>query len=182
MSYNRSGYKHFLPHKHGGTVRDFVLAMESQVKPTRDEDGKVVSGLWVCPYTGFITSNPSKLDIDHFMALSEIHRVGGDKLSQDEKMAIANDPDNLVAVKAGSNRSKSDRNSWDWMIPNVANIEWYISKREFVRAKYNLSDEPGAADARKFFLMVAKRHNNGIKVGRVRSWFGKKFNWVYSPL
>ena len=60
-------------------TRQEVLIAES-VQPVKldAKQCRVISGLWNDPYTGKTFTNPSDLDIDHFVPLAEVHRSGGD--------------------------------------------------------------------------------------------------------
>ena len=100
-------------------TRQEVLIEESLVPVTLDSTGcRVVTGLWHCKYTGRTFDDPSRLDIDHFIPLAEVHRSGGDAWSAKHKRAYANDlshPMTLIAVYLGANRSKGSRDPYRWM-------------------------------------------------------------------
>ncbi len=63
-------------------TRQEVLIAESLVPVALDSRGcRVVSGQWLDPYTGQTFTNPSDLDIDHFIPLAEAHRSGAAKVA-----------------------------------------------------------------------------------------------------
>lgn len=74
----------------------------------------VVAGDWLSAYDGVATSDPSDLDVDHLVALSDAHTSGGWQWSAARRRQYANDPLNLWPVSASSNRSKGDKGPHEW--------------------------------------------------------------------
>ena len=146
---------------------------------TRREDGKVIGGLWVCPYTGRVVREPGDLDIDHLVALGEIDAAGGAGWSLEKRTAFANDPENLVAVYNGSNRSKGDRDAYQWLPPNIANCTWYLRARDTVWRKYGVELDGDEQKAVDFFASKCPDHEKGIKLNRVRRWLGTWFDGLF---
>ncbi len=103
-------------------TRQEVLIAESLVPVELDSAGcRVVSGQWLDPYTGQTFTNPSNLDIDHFIPLAEAHRSGASRWTPQLRQQFSNDlswPGSLIAVSASANRSKGDRDPADWLPPN----------------------------------------------------------------
>lgn len=77
-------------------------------------DCKVTGGSWVSPYTGATVVVPRKLDIDHIVPLARAWAAGAKSWPAQRRLNFANDPDNLQAVDASSNRSKSDLGPSAW--------------------------------------------------------------------
>ena len=78
----------------------------------------MIGGLWFDPYIGEVFTDPRFLEVDHVVALAEVHRSGGDRWTPEQREAYANDlsdSSTLMAVSAASNRSKSDRGPDVWM-------------------------------------------------------------------
>lgn len=102
----------------GCDTREEVLIEESVSQAQVDPYGcKVIAGDWVSLFDGDETSDPTDLDIDHVVALSEAWRSGADDWTEEQRLAFANDLDNpmaLIAVSASSNRSKGDRDPTVW--------------------------------------------------------------------
>lgn len=100
-------------------TRQEVLIEESLIPVTFDESGcKVTSGLWVCIYTGQVFTDPSKLDIDHFVPLENAFVSGGYAWTSSKKKEYANflgDKYHLVAVSSSANRAKQGSSPDKWM-------------------------------------------------------------------
>lgn len=78
----------------------------------------VVGGQWLSLYDGILVDNPSALDIDHVVALSEAWSSGAWQWDAGRRARFANDlgyPLALIAVTAGTNRSKGDRDPAEWV-------------------------------------------------------------------
>lgn len=111
-AYDRSDYRHWVDlDGDGKDTREEILICDIVTAVAFSPTDRVASGLWVCPYTGKITGDPRDLDIDHLVALGEIDAAGGHAWGTEEKMQFANDPDNLIAVYKGANRSKGDKDA-----------------------------------------------------------------------
>lgn len=68
----------------------------------------VTGGRWLSLYDGVTVTNPHTLDIDHVVPLAEAWRTGAAHWTAAQREAFANDPAELAAVTAHSNRSKGD--------------------------------------------------------------------------
>lgn len=112
----------------------------------------VASGTLDDPYTGkqiaFVRGPQSaKVQIDHVVALGNVWVSGGQKLSQDQKAAIANDPLNLLAVDGPANMAKSDKDASGWLPKNKDFRCSYVARQIAVKGKYNLSVTPAEKQA-----------------------------------
>ena len=121
--YDRKLYRHWIDEdKDCQNTRNEVLIAESLEPVLLDEKGcKVLSGQWFCLYTGKFYTDPKQLDIDHYVPLAEAHASGADRWSSADKRIYANDLDNpntLIAVYRGANRSKGKKDPAQWMPPN----------------------------------------------------------------
>lgn len=180
FAYNRDDYPHWIDlDGDGRNTREEILIRDSRIAVTFREDGKVESGLWVCPYTGKVVTDPTDLDIDHLVALGEIDAAGGRSWPTDEKARFANDPLNLVAVYKGSNRSKGDKDAYLWLPPNIANCTWYLDSREAVWNKYRITVDEAERQSAAFFQEKCPMHASGIKLNRVRRWLGTWFDGLF---
>ena len=179
-AYDRDDYPHWVDlDGDGQDARQEILIRDSYVPVTFDDDGKVETGLWVCRYTGSVTTDPGELDIDHLVALGEIDAAGAQTWTLDRRTAFANDPDNLIAVYNGSNRSKGDRDAYLWLPPNIANCSWYLEARQAVWDKYEVELDAEERRSVEFFADKCPLHEKGIKLNRVRRWLGSWFDGLF---
>ena len=77
----------------------------------------VTGGRWYGAFTGAWVTNPSSLDIDHFVPLANAHDSGGWAWSSATKRDYYNDlsdATHLIAVTASANRSKGSRGPESW--------------------------------------------------------------------
>lgn len=122
----------------GQDTRQEVLAEES------------LGGFWLDRYTGTMINSARLLDIDHLVPLAEAHASGGYAWTREQRIAFANDltnPAHLIAVSAGANRSKGDRDPAEWMPPNRAYWCEYLTNWVAVKALYGLSVDTAERDA-----------------------------------
>lgn len=109
-----------------------------------DENCNVQSGVLQDPYTGktidFIrgASTSSDVQIDHVVALSDAWQTGAQMLTKDERVSLANDPLELLAVDGPANQQKSDGDAATWLPSNVAFRCQYIARQIAVKIKYIL--------------------------------------------
>jgi hypothetical protein len=104
----------------------------------------VLSGTLMDPYSGekisFERGVKSSMDvqIDHVVALSNAWQTGAFKLNAEKRMALANDPMNLFAVKGRLNSQKGDGDAATWLPPLKSIRCAYVSQQIVVKAKYGL--------------------------------------------
>jgi hypothetical protein len=93
------------------------------------------------PYSGEdirFTRGASRIDIDHLVALSDAWQKGAAKWDASKRIALANDPLNLLAVSAGPNRSKGDGDTATWLPANKGYRCAYVAGQVAVKKKYGL--------------------------------------------
>lgn len=115
-----------------------ITASVSPVKFKTGRNCEVVSGKFYDPFTNKHYTSDNSIDIDHIIPLKEAHEAGGYAFSPKMKEQFANDPDNLLAVYLGQNRSKGDRHPLIWMPENKAYHCEYLARWIFVKQKYGL--------------------------------------------
>jgi hypothetical protein len=121
-------------------TRDEVLAAESLV---RVHGCDIQTGKWRSYYDGVGTRSSTAFDIDHLVPLAEAWDSGARGWSADTRERYANDlgdPRTLVAVSAGSNRSKSDKDPAEWM-PAHARCR-YVRQWVAVKLRWSLTVDP----------------------------------------
>jgi len=120
---------------------------------------KVLAGtLAPDPYTGttirFIYGGVSEVDIDHVVALSDAWQKGAASWSAGKRLALANDPLNLLAVDASANRSKGDGDAATWLPGNKAFRCTYVARQVAVKRKYGVWVTAAERDAMTRVLTV----------------------------
>lgn len=107
--------------------------------PVRFKDSKgcrVTSGRWLSPYSGKTIHDPSVIDIDHVVPLKWAWEHGASKWEKSKRVALANDPINLLSVEASLNRQKGAKGPDEWLPP--ANHCQYLARFYRVVLKYGL--------------------------------------------
>jgi hypothetical protein len=102
-----------------------------------------ISGVeWYSAYDGVVTNNPSDFDIDHMVPLKEAWDSGASSWSPERRRDFANDlssRSSLIAVTAGSNRSKGADDPADWLPPNAGYHCAYLAQWIEVKLFWDLS-------------------------------------------
>lgn len=129
--------------KEGCDMRNTILARDmTDLKIS--EDCKVQEGSLNDPYTGlnikFIRGpdTSAKVQIDHVVALSNAWQTGAQLLAEEERIALANDPLNLLAVDGPENQIKGDGDAATWLPKYKPYRCAYIIRQIEVKARYNL--------------------------------------------
>jgi Protein of unknown function (DUF1524)/Excalibur calcium-binding domain len=102
---------------------------------------EVTSGVLHDPYTGKViryTRGHSEVDIDHLVPLSDAWQKGAAKWPESKREALANDPLNLLAVDASTNRGKGDGDAATWLPPRKTFRCAYVARQIAVKRKYGL--------------------------------------------
>lgn len=123
-------------------TRDDILKRDLKNVKFTDGDCKVSSGvLDPDPYSGKDISykrGRSLVDIDHMVALSDAWQTGAKYWDASKRIALANDPLNLLAVDASANRGKGDGDTATWLPPDKAYRCTYVAAQVAVKKKYGL--------------------------------------------
>lgn len=105
---------------------------------------EVISGILNDPYSGKIIrfqrggDTSGAIQIDHVVALSDAWQKGAQQLTIKERIVLANDPLELLAVDGSTNMQKSDSDAATWLPPNKAFRCEYVSRQVAVKQKYKL--------------------------------------------
>ncbi|MFJ9493749.1 HNH endonuclease family protein [Streptomyces sp. NPDC101224] len=142
--------------RNGCGTRDDILKRDLTGVRYTDGHCKVASGtLTDDPYTGTTVTyvrGRSKVDIDHVVALSDAWQKGAQQWNAETRRRFANDPLNLLAVDAATNRRKSDGDAATWLPPNGAYRCTYVARQVAVKKKYGVWATEGERDAMKRIL------------------------------
>lgn len=136
----------------GCATRDDILARDlTQV--VKKGTCQVQTGILADPYTGKTINfergpkTSSKVQIDHVFSLSAAWKAGAHSWTDQQRLAFANDPDNLLAVDGPTNSGKSDKTPADWLPANDDYRCTYIAKYVYVAGKYGLAIQDNDRDA-----------------------------------
>ena len=132
--------------KNGCDTRNDILKRDltNIVFRVKTHDCVVESGTLLDPYSGttinFVKGVTSSMEvqIDHVVALSNAWQTGAFKLTLEKRTALANDPDNLLAVQGRLNSQKGDGDAATWLPPLKSIRCAYVTKQIIVKAKYGL--------------------------------------------
>ena len=132
--------------RNGCDTRNDILDRDLSAKTFKSgtRNCVVLTGILSDPYSGekisFVRGVVSSMDvqIDHVVALSNAWQTGALKLTYDKRMAFANDPMNLLAVKGRLNSQKGDGDAATWLPPRKDFRCAYVAQQIVVKAKYKL--------------------------------------------
>ena len=123
-------------------TRDDILKRDLEQVKFTDGDCKVSYGLLKPdPYSGkdiTYRRGRSQVDIDHLVALSDAWQKGAKYWEPGKRIALANDPLNLLAVDASTNRGKGDGDTATWLPPEKGYRCVYVAAQVAVKKKYGL--------------------------------------------
>ena len=103
-----------------------------------DNTCRVLTGLWLDPYTNMYFSASSDLDIDHLVPLKYAWTRGAYNWPKSKRVKFSNDESNLFAVKKSVNRQKSAMGPAMWLPPNDNFKCEYIKLFQGIVTKYDL--------------------------------------------
>ena len=143
--YDRSQWKHWSDEDGDcQDARQEVLVVESLIKVAfeTDEECRVATGRWYGAFTGTYLDVPGDLDIDHMVPLKNAHDSGGwvwDATGKEQYANHLGDPDHLIAVSKGANRSKGAKGPEDWRPPDEGYWCQYATDWTEVKMEWGLS-------------------------------------------
>jgi hypothetical protein len=129
--------------RNGCDTRNDILARDL-TSVTKSGVCTVLTGMLVSPYTGATiaftrgVATSTAVQIDHLVALGDAWQTGAQQITQEQRVALANDPLNLLAVDGRSNEQKSDGDAATWLPANKAIRCEYVERQVAVKAKYAL--------------------------------------------
>lgn len=127
----------------GCNTRNVILHRDLK-QPAIGESCNVLSGTLDDPYTGKTilfsrgADTSADVQIDHVVALGDAWQKGAQQLSYDERVKLANDPLELLAVDGAANQQKSDGDAATWLPSNKSFRCQYVARQVAVKAKYSL--------------------------------------------
>jgi hypothetical protein len=107
-------------------------------------DCKVMNGTLNDPYTGKTiqftrgADTSDDIQIDHVVALSNAWQTGAQQLTPEQRVALANDSLELLAVDGPANQQKGGGDAATWLPTNKAFRCQYVARQIAVKQKYSL--------------------------------------------
>ncbi len=150
--YERTQFGNGWTTTNGCDTREIILHRDME-NPIVGDGCKVLSGTLHDPYTGGTiefkrgTETSAAVQIDHVVALSNAWQTGAQQLTKEKRVALANDPLELLAVDGPANQAKGDGDAATWLPPNKLFRCQYIARQIAVKAKYGLWVVPAERDA-----------------------------------
>lgn len=105
---------------------------------------QVVNGTLQDPYTNQTiefrrgSASSQAVQIDHVVALSDAWQKGAQQLTYEQRVELANDPLELLAVDGPANQQKSDGDAATWLPSNRLFRCQYVARQIAVKRKYTL--------------------------------------------
>ncbi len=125
----------------GCSTRQLILYRDLR-DVSLDDGCRVARGVLNDPYTGehiqFSADNPSAVQIDHVVALSDAWQKGAQLLTPEQREQLANDPLELLAVDGPANQQKGDGDAATWLPPHKPFRCQYVARQIAVKQKYRL--------------------------------------------
>lgn len=125
-------------------TRNYILARDLREIIYLPNSCRVQSGTLDDPYTGQVVTflrgqdTSDDVQIDHVVSLSDAWQKGAQALTPYERLSLANDPLNLLAVHGDINQQKGDSDAASWLPPNKAYRCPYVARQIAVKLKYAL--------------------------------------------
>ena len=128
----------------GCDTRNAILRRDLANIVLGDDNCKVQAGALSDPYTGQRiafkrgANSSGAVQIDHVVALSNAWQTGAQQLSSEQRISLANDPLELLAVDGPANQQKGDGDAATWLPSNKPFRCQYIARQIAVKKKYSL--------------------------------------------
>ena len=155
--YDRDLFKHWIDADSDGCdTRREVLRDEAVVEPTVGQSCALANGQWVSRYDGQTAEgNGRSFDVDHLVPLAESWESGAHGWSSQRREDYANDlgyENSLIAVSAGSNRSKGAKDPATWLPPEAGQHCWYAASWVHVKTRWTLTIDQAEASTLRGIL------------------------------
>ncbi|MFC4059421.1 HNH endonuclease family protein [Planomonospora corallina] len=132
--------------RNGCDTRNDILKRDLEGETFREgtHDCIVLTGTLHDPYSGrtieFERGQKTSMavQIDHVVALADAWQKGAQRLGEERRRQLANDPLNLLAVDGPLNGQKSAADAATWLPPRRAYRCPYVTRQIQVKAKYEL--------------------------------------------
>jgi hypothetical protein len=142
----------------GCDTRNDVLHRDLRSVTVRNTDPCIVlTGELRDPYTNRIIrfnrgKDSSAVQIDHVVPLGDAWRTGAYAWTEPQREALANDPEELLAVDGPTNVDKSDSDASEWLPPAPGYQCAYVARQIGIKARYHLWVTQAEADGMRHTL------------------------------
>ncbi|MEU0517462.1 HNH endonuclease family protein [Streptosporangium sp. NPDC006007] len=144
----------------GCDTRNDILKRDLKAETFKSgtHDCIVLTGILDDPYSGKTITfergqkTSSAVQIDHVVALADAWQKGAQRLPEDRRKELANDPLNLLAVDGPLNSQKGAGDAATWLPPRRAYRCSYVSRQIQVKVKYDLWVTSAEKDAMQTVL------------------------------
>ena len=139
--YDRSLFPHWVDVQGNCSGRQVVLMRDGENVVT-DSNCQPTSGRWWSAFDDqWVSNDPSRISVDHMVALSEAWKTGAADWSTAQRRDFANDTSSpqLWLATPSSNSSKGDDDPSEWMPPNTAVHCDYVKSWVNVKYRYDLT-------------------------------------------
>ena len=133
--YKRSQFGNGWAKAGGCDTRNVILRRDLVNAVLGDDNCKVQAGALSDPYTGQRiafkrgANSSGAVQIDHVVALSNAWQTGAQQLSSEQRISLANDPLELLAVDGPANQQKGDGDAATWLPSNKPFRCQYIARQ-----------------------------------------------------
>ena len=155
--YDRDLFRHWIDaDRDGCDTRREVLLAEAVVAPEQGSRCSLSDGGWISRYDGETEQgNGRGFDVDHLVPLAESWESGAHGWSSQRREDYANDlgyENSLIAVSAGSNRSKGAQDPATWLPPEAGQHCWYAASWVHVKTRWTLTIDQAEANTLRGIL------------------------------
>lgn len=88
------------------TRHELLTELSTGLLETSPDGCEVLRGRWNDPCSGQVFNNAGDLDVDHVVPLYHVWSCGAAERNPEMRIRFANDPANLIATDASTNRQK----------------------------------------------------------------------------
>jgi len=109
-----------------------------------DSRCRILSGVLSDPFSGediaFERGETTSIvvQVDHVVSLSNAWQTGAQQLTMDQRISLANNPLNLIAVSGRLNAQKGDGDAATWLPPNRGFWCEYVARQVAIKSEYDL--------------------------------------------
>ena len=155
--YSRSYFPTWIDADRDGCNTRYEVLIKESLTTVRVSSGCYLThGKWRSAYDGYMSTNPTKFQIDHVVALKEAWDSGAWAWTASRRRAYANDLGDsrtLRAVSAASNDAKGDKDPAQWL-PPLASFRctyaiWWVD----IKVRWHLSVDSAERAALRSLLL-----------------------------